>query len=583
MKKNVSNFSFTNLVERLFILVVFLLTVGCNSSKKVEYEIRTTELPKFSKEGGFFSNNFNLALSSELGNAIYYTLDGSDPRFSKTAKKYKKEISIYNNSNEPNIYSALKDVTLNEYNPPEFNVEKGIIVRAVIKDKKLGFGQTVENSYFVGKTAPYYSQMRVISMVTDAKYLFDQDKGAYMIGSKYYEWKNSDSYQEYHPGDVLNVTNYNSDGKENEFPVCIQVFEKGKSVYSTKVGARIAGNWSRSNAQKSFRFYARKEYGNKSMDYEFFDELKDANGNQINSFDKITLRNGGNDSSEVRIRDPLIHNLVSDLSCDIMASEPCILFINGEFWGFYMIREKTDGEYIKSHYGIKKKNVAVLKNSQIEEGGVEDLDEFRHFCVWAARADMTDKENYKTFCDLMDVQSFMDYMAVQTYINNFDWVKNYTNNWQIWHSKSIEPNVHKADNKWRFIFYDTEYSSGIYNQEDTHYEYDLLNKMYLEKDEKFNFVDMLRNLCKNQEFLQAFYDNYLNIIENNFDPNKVIKIIDEYMAEYKKAIMDTYFRFGLTWMKYNFDPEIEDLKTFYQKRPEYAKKYLDIFYETHKK
>ena len=162
---------------------------------------------------------------------------------------------------------------------------------------------------------------------------------------------------------------------------------------------------------------------------------------------------------------------------------------------------------------------------------VEDLDEFRQFCVWAAKADMTDKENYKTFCDFMDVQSFMDYMAVQTYINNFDWVKNYTNNWQVWHSKSIEPNVHKADNKWRFIFYDTEYSSGIYNQEDTHYEYDLLNKMYLEKDEKFNFADMLRNLCKNQEFLQAFYDNYLNIIENNFDPNKVIKIIDEYIDE----------------------------------------------------
>jgi hypothetical protein len=75
------------------------LTVGCNSSKNVDYEICTTELPQFSKEGGFFSNNFNLALSSELGNAIYYTLDGSDPRFSKTAKKYKKEISIYNNSN----------------------------------------------------------------------------------------------------------------------------------------------------------------------------------------------------------------------------------------------------------------------------------------------------------------------------------------------------------------------------------------------------------------------------------------------------------------------------------------------------
>ena len=582
MKKNISQKSFFNLVVKVLILMIFLL--GCNSvSKKWDAEIRTTELPKFSKEGGFYSKDFILNLSSESGSAIYYTLDGSDPRVSKTAIKYKDFIPIFNNTSKPNVYSEIRDITLQEYNPPKYKIDKGIVVRAVIKDKKLGFGQTVENSYFVGKTAPYYSQMRVISMVTDAYYLFDEDNGAYMIGSKYYEWKESDEYQEYDPGDVLNVTNYNSDGRENEFPVCIQVFEDGKSVYSTKVGARISGNWSRSSVQKSFRFYARKEYGSKSMDYKFFDELKDANGKQINSFDKITLRNGGNDFYEVRFRDALIHDLASNLSCDIMAAEPCILFINGEFWGFYMIREKTDGEYIKSHYGIKKKNVAVIKNSQIEEGEPEDLEELRNFCVWAASADMTNQENYKTFCDFMDVQSFMDYIAVQTYINNNDWATGCSNNWQVWHSKNIDTNIPKADNKWRFIFYDTEFSTGIYNMKETHYEYDLLNKMYLEEWEKFDFHEILRNLCKNQEFLQAFYDNYLKVMKTCFYPEEVTKKIDKYSAAYRKAIIDTDKRFGLTWMEKGFDVEVKELKTFFQNRPEFAKQYLDKFYETHKK
>ena len=118
---------------------------------------------------------------------------------------------------------------------------------------------------------------------------------------------------------------------------------------------------------------------------------------------------------------------------------------------------------------------------------------------------------------------------------------------------------------------------------ETHYEYDLLNKMYLEEWEKFDFPEILRNLCKNQEFLQAFYDNYLKVMKTCFDPEEVTKKIDEYSAAYKKAIIDTDKRFGLTWMEKGFDVEVKELKTFFQNRPEFAKQYLDKFYETHKK
>ena len=62
-----------------------------------------------------------------------------------------------------------------------------------------------------------------------------------MVGSKYYEWKKSDEYVEYNGGDVKNITNYNTDGRESEFPVAIQVFENGEAVYSSDVVAMIAG------------------------------------------------------------------------------------------------------------------------------------------------------------------------------------------------------------------------------------------------------------------------------------------------------------------------------------------------------
>lgn len=533
-------------------------------------------LPTFSEPAGFYKKAFLLELSAEDGNTIYYTLDGSDPRTSATATEYTKGIFLFNNTDNPNVLSAVTDITLSGYQPPQFNVDKGMTVRAAIKLPEGEFGAVATNSYFIGKEADYYSSMKVISMVTDFDYLFHEDTGAYMIGSKYYEWRNSNEYVPYDAGDVLNVTNYNTGGRESEFPVSIQVFEGETAVYSTNVGARIAGNWSRAHAQKSFRLYARKEYGDGKMRYAFFDELTDANGAPIEKFDKVTLRNGGNDYQELHFRDALIHDLAKDLACDIMAAEPCILFVNGEFWGFYMIREKTDGDYIEARYGIDKKDVAVIKNSDIEEGTEEDLEEFREFCLWAASADMTLEENYKKLCDSMDIQSFMDYITVETYINNSDWANGVSNNWEVWHSKTVNPDLPKADGKWRFILYDTEFSTGLYGSESTQYRYDLLNRMSA-GDEDFNLPNILRNVCKNDEFRQAFYDNYIKIMDTCFEPEMVHKKVDAYAAAYGEATKNTFFRFGLDWAAHSYDNEVTQFKDYFTRRPKYAKKYLDTF------
>ncbi|MBR6537699.1 MAG: CotH kinase family protein [Lachnospiraceae bacterium] len=536
----------------------------------------TKLLPQFSAEGGFYDNGFTLTLSSEQGNTIYYTLDGTDPRTSSSAKEYKKGIFLYNNTDEPNVYSAVTEISLGGYNPPQFNVDKGMTVRAVVKTPEGEFGDIITNSYFIGKDTPYYSEMKVISMVTDGDYIFDNDTGIYMIGSKYYEWLNSEDYVPYDAGDVLNVTNYNTGGRETEVPVSIQVFEDGKAVFSADVGTRISGNWSRAHAQKSFRLYARKEYGDGKMNYAFFDGLTDANGELIESFDKVTLRNGGNDYQELHFRDALIHDLAKNLACDIMAAEPCILFVNGEFWGFYMIREKTDGEYIEARYGIPKEDVAVVKNGEIEEGTDEDLEEFYEFCSWAVSADMTNEENYQKFCEAVDIQSFMDYMTVETYVNNNDWANGGSNNWQVWHSRTVNPDLPKADGKWRFILYDTEFSTGLYGSEGTQYRYDLLNQMSVGGG-AFNYPDILRNLCRNDAFRQKFYDNYIHIMDTVFHPDTVCEKIDTYAAAYGEVTKATFFRFGLDWAAWNYDNEVEEFKNYFRSRPKYAKRYLDTF------
>lgn len=570
------------LLITLFFLLLFAAcgtsTSATNTQAVSAEESNTADIPGtplFSKEGGFYDDAFLLTLSSNPGTSIYYTTDGTDPRTSGTSILYTEGIQIYDNTEEPNNYSAITGISLNGYTPPKYNIDKGMHIRAVAKSANGTYGTVVTNSYFIGKTASYYSDIRVISMVTDANYLFDPDTGAYMIGSGYYEWKKKNPHQRLSPGDVANPTNYNSDGRKSEFPVNIQVFENGTVVYSADVGARISGNWSRANVQKSFRFYARSEYGDTKMRYAFIKDLPNHKGNELKKYDKVTLRSGGNDSV-LHFRDAFIHDLAADTGIDYMAAEPYILFLNGEFWGMYLLREKPESYYIQSHYGIDESNVSVLKNGCLESGSIRAVGAYVEFCRWASTADMTIEENYRKFCEQMDLQSFMDYIAIETYVNNSDWASGYLNNWMVWRSDVVDPKNPKADGKWRYILYDLDISCGLHGSADTSYSYDSLGNNWTGSQD-YNLPSILKNLCKNKEFLDAFYNNYLSIIDSCFAIEKVEALLDEYTSSYKEATVATHKRFGNGQAMLNYDREAKKLLTFFKNRPDYAKQYLDAF------
>ncbi len=533
-----------------------------NNAKKLSYAVD----PVFSTEGGFYNNDFTLELSGGNGQ-IFYTLDGSDPISSKTAMAYSGGISIYNNTNDPNVWSNYTDISIDkEYEKPDYSIDKGIVVRAAAKGADGEFGRVVSNTYFIGKTADYYKNLKVISLTTDGDNLFGDDKGIYVVGSQYRDWVNSPEYDPSLGKDSPhNPTNYNGSGSEWEIPADIQVFENGKAEYSAGVGVRINGNYTRAKFQKSLRIYARSE---SKLEYAFIPGLEDVDGGEIASFDKLILRNGGNDNNHLFIRDAIIQDLCKDRAAGIQGYEPCILFINGEFWGLYNIRERVDENYFKSHYHVDKKNLTILKNSDIS--GLEELSkEFRKFCEWGASADMTNADNYAKVLDTIDVEGLMDMIAVETYVNNNDFAANGLHNYQIWRTNTVDKSNPYSDGKWRFMLNDLDMSSNIYSAEETSPQYDLLNNMNAEES---SFFSLFYNLLNNEDFRTEFYARYVEIATNNLSAERVSEKADEYAALCKDAISDTYKRFH-KWR--NYDEEMQKFKDFFNERPEYALKYLD--------
>lgn len=555
---------------------VLSATPGANNNTSEKLDV--IEAPVFSVEGGFYDEQFTLELSDINGNEILYTTDGSDPAVSETAKVYNGGINIYNNTSERNNLSAITDITLQDYSAPSYNVDKGIIIRAVCKTADGTYSNVITNGYYIGKNKSYYDDFKVVSLSTDSDNFFDPDTGIYMVGSEYYEKLASGQVSPtLDKNSSENPTNYNKRGREYEIPVNVQVYENGVLAYTSDVGARISGNWSTGSAQKSIRLYARSEYGDSKMRYEFIEGLTNSKGKIIDEYDKVTLRNGGTEQGLTRFRDILIQRLCADRAVAIQEGEPCIVFIDGEFWGFYHIREKQDADYVEAHYGVDKDNVTFLKNGEIDEGDTAIADEYQEFLNWASTADMTVEANYQRACDTVDIQSLMDYITIETYINNADWATGYMNNWIAWRANTTDETNSYADGKWRFMLYDLDFSSDYYDDGRTLAGFDSLNNLCYD-DAPYNFIPLFGNLMNNSNFRKDFYKSYTDIMRENFSPVEVGEKVDEYNAVLGEAINDTNIRFDQEWVNITCDSEIAQLKQYFVDRRNTAKMYLDKFF-----
>ncbi len=68
----------------------------------------------------------------------------------------------------------------------------------------------------------------------------------------------------------------------------------------------------------------------------------------VKKFKSFVLRNGGNDWDHSLIRDGVMQNLVKYLDLERQAFRPSLVYLNGEFWGIYNIREKVNEDFFQA-------------------------------------------------------------------------------------------------------------------------------------------------------------------------------------------------------------------------------------------
>lgn len=548
--------------------------------------------PTFSIPSGFYSGTQSLKLTPPQNCDVYYTLDGSDPTTSATKVKYSGAITITDGTDRANNLAACDDFCIDDsFTPSNEDVPKGTVVKAVAVPKDSSEpSAVVTNTYFVDKTESFYDDMYVISLSSDPKNFIGkgEKEGLLVCGQQYQDYLNDPTHDKLDAYDKRNPTNYNDADLEHE--VTMEVFKNKESVYTGNVGLQVSGNATRSYKQKSMNIYARAKYGSTSIDYAFFDGLTSEAGEPIESFTKLTLRNGGNDFNNARIRDDIIQNLVADdsnyaegeeVKVGTLAKCDTVVFLDGEFWGYYSMQEKLCETYVESHYGVKEKNVSIIKSGDEipDEEGKTDLDsygeEYMAYAAEASTADMTVPENYAKFCETVDIDSFIDYVAVEAYISNYDWTNERgTNNWFMW--RSTKNGEGYKDGKWRFAIYDTEFSTNLYGYSDTrcYHNGDIWGYFSACPDDTA-LGRIFLNLLKNTEFRDRFYARFDEIAKKTFYaeyPAVISSRVDANTERIRSAIDATNVRYGTNDMNVW---ALDYLKSFFENRYEPAIETLD--------
>lgn len=494
--------------------------------------------PVFSQEGGFYDSGFNLNITVPEGTTVYYTTDGSVP--DSSSQKYSSPIAVTDITSQPNYLSARTDIRGGTVTAPTDPVDKAMVINAVAIDQNGNVSDTVSAAYFIGygSRASYYQNVKVISLTTDEDNLFDHDKGIYVLGATYDEWKESNGGGAF-AQDWQIPGNYSNKGREWERPAIMQIYEDGQVKHTQSIGIRIHGGASRSHQQKSFNIYARADYGVSKFDFNLFDgDLRsEYTGKKIKEFDSFMIRNGGNDASATRFRDKLNQALVSDRDMLQQAMKPCIVFINGEYWGHYEITEKLSDDYVEAHYGIDKNDVCLIKNGELEEGTESDFAEWESLNNWFKSNDLSQEANYNQLCEKIDMQSFIDYMCAEIYYANMDFSPNNT---AMWKSTSIYPDNEWGDGKWRFILFDTEYSTGLYGAMGASANHNTFNMVMQNQ----GFIsELFKNALKSDTFKRQFATTFMDMANENFNSERVQAMIEELTNEYREMTVDTLDRF----------------------------------------
>lgn len=421
--------------------------------------------PVFSPDSATASAGDSVALSTKTkGAQIRFTTDGSDPK--------------------PNSQLYTAPITLN----------KTVTVRAAAFSDGLLRSDIASATYIIGRE----HTLPVVCISSDPDGLFGYKNGILANGPGY------------KAGEFPYVgANF---WKDWEREACVEYFVNGKKELEFTAGIMVFGQYSRAYDQKSLSIHLRDSYGTNEITYPFF------KGNPITTVSDLVLRAGGQDQSKTKIRDAFCREVIEGHTHNAsMDFQPVALYINGQYWGYYDLREKINESYFETHENINKDAVDIVKGDSIELSGT--IGRYMDMIRYMKSHDITKPDVYNYVTTQMDVDNYIDFLITEIFFCNTD-----TGNIKFYRG-------YDNGDKFKWVIFDMDSTlssasiNGGYNS-----MWGLFNPEG--HGSGYNFSTYLqRTLLKNDTFRQKFINRYAELLNTAFLTDRMTSVLDGILSE----------------------------------------------------
>lgn len=398
-----------------------------------------------------------------------------------------------------------------------------------------------------------HGALPILSLVLPEGALFDPDSGIYVVGNAMLQGVEaegityaSDPRWWKYPG------NFHGRGKEWERQARIQLLDAdGTERLQTQVRVRINGQMTRAFPQHALRVLF-----NGPLDVPLF-----PNGDGA-GMKAMVVRSAGNDQIKAFMRDALLHKVSAGGLSETSGALTCVLYINGAYWGIHHIRHRMDEKELARRHGVMPKSVSiaeVVKGSFSEAN--EDNKDLRRLVGMAGKAGALDQRFLDSLHAVLEVDAFLEYMAIMFYMDNRDWPGD---NVRLWRSTDAKGG---ADGRWRPIIQDLDLAFGAHMSPDA-------DPMPDFKRTPSPIVTLFLGMMRTPELQEQFNAVLADLLATRFDPQRVVARVDS-MERLMAPEMD---RHTARWRKPvdagAWRAEVQVLRDFALQRPAVMRRYF---------
>jgi len=305
-------------------------------------------------------------------------------------------------------------------------------------------------------------------------------------------------------------------------------------VFSQDAGIMVDGGagGSRSNPQTSFRIeWANGTFGGDGMHHEVIPDR--AGRMEYNTF---YMRNGSNQYLSFPQKDAMqVKMMCKDLNAYYSAWRPASVYLNGEYYGLYELREKYDRQKFVEEDGATPNTVEIVGLSywyglvlHAMEGNVDNF--------WASYDnfllnDPASSDFWDATDTIFDLEYYTDYIISESWMGNVDWP---TNNIKIYRSDS-------TGYAWRFCTIDLELGMAPNNWSDCYT--DMIGYM-MGQSTSIPYINIWLQGIQNNQFRDYFINRYADVMNTAYLPDRLMDIEQGIFDQAYPEMPNEYFRWG---------------------------------------